>query len=75
MASLTLRQINKIPVAERILMAEKLWESIPEHSDELGLTSFQVRELDDRLDRLEKGRVRTASWPQVKAKMRTHGCP
>ncbi|MBN2188774.1 MAG: addiction module protein [Chitinispirillaceae bacterium] len=70
MASLTLRQINKIPVAERILMAERLWESIPEHSDKVGLTSFQVRELDDRLDRLEKGRLRTASWPQVKAKMR-----
>lgn len=70
MATLTSRQISKIPVAERILLAEKLWESIPEHSDQIGLTSFQMRELDNRLDSLEKGRVRTISWPQVKAKMR-----
>ena len=70
MASLTLRQISKIPVAERILLAEKLWESIPEHSDQIGLTSFQMRELDNRLDRLEKGGVRTVSWSQVKTKMR-----
>ena len=69
MASLTLRQINKIPVAERILLAEKLWESIPEHSDQIGLTPFQMRELDNRLDSLEKGRVRTVSWSQAKAKM------
>jgi putative addiction module component (TIGR02574 family) len=70
MASLTLRQINKIPVSERILLAEKLWESIPEHSDQIGLTTFQMRELDNRLDRLEKGRGRTVTWTQVKAKMR-----
>jgi putative addiction module component (TIGR02574 family) len=70
MTSLTLRQIKKIPVAERILLAEKLWESIPENSEQIGLTSFQMRELDNRLNCLEKGRVRTVSWPQVKAKMR-----
>jgi putative addiction module component (TIGR02574 family) len=69
MASLTLRQINKIPVAERILLAEKLWESIPENSDQIGLTSIQKHELDNRLDSLEKGRVRTVSWSQVKTKM------
>jgi putative addiction module component (TIGR02574 family) len=69
MAVLTSRQINKIPVAERILLAEKLWESIPAHSDQIGLSSSQVRELDKRLDCLEKDDVRTVSWPQVKAKM------
>jgi putative addiction module component (TIGR02574 family) len=70
MLTLSTRQINKIPIAQRIILAEKLWESIPEHSDRLDLSPSQKAELDARLDALEKGRENTTSWAQVKAKMR-----
>jgi hypothetical protein len=33
MPPITIRDIKKLSVAERILLAEKIWESIPEHSD------------------------------------------
>ena len=70
MPTLSLRQISKIPVAERILLAERLWESIPEHSDQLALSASQLHELDRRPDALESNSAKTTSWPQVKAKMR-----
>jgi putative addiction module component (TIGR02574 family) len=70
MPSITLRDIKKLSVAERIVLAEKIWESIPEHSDELDLTDSQKRELNRRLDTLQNKTAKLTTWPQVRAKLR-----
>jgi putative addiction module component (TIGR02574 family) len=70
MPSITMREINKLGVAQKILLAEKIWESIPENSDALALTSEQKKELDRRLALLENGRIKTTTWPRTLAKMR-----
>jgi putative addiction module component (TIGR02574 family) len=70
MPPITIRDIKKLSVAERILLAEKIWESIPEHSDELDLTGAQKRELNRRLDAIQNKTAKFTTWPQVRAKLR-----
>ena len=70
MPSITLRDIKKLSVAERIVLAEKIWESIPEHSDELDLTDDQKHELNRRLDSIQNKTAKFTTWPQVRVKLR-----
>jgi putative addiction module component (TIGR02574 family) len=64
--SITMKEISRLGVAQRILLAEKIWESIPDHSDDLELTASQKRELDRRLDSLESGKAKFITWEQIK---------
>jgi putative addiction module component (TIGR02574 family) len=64
------RQIKSLPVSERIFLAERLWQSIPENSEELALSTDQKKELIRRLDSLEKGHAKTTTWKNVRTKMR-----
>ena len=70
MPPITLQDIKKLSVAERIVLAGKIWESIPEHSDELDLTGAQKRELSRRLDAIQNKTAKFTTWPQVRAKLR-----
>jgi putative addiction module component (TIGR02574 family) len=69
MPSITLREIKKLSVAERIELAEKIWESIPEHSEELYLTDVQKNELNRRLDAIKNKTAKFTTWPLVRAKL------
>jgi putative addiction module component (TIGR02574 family) len=46
---------------------EKIWESIPEHSDELDLTDAQKHELNRRLDAIQNKTAKFTTWPHVRA--------
>jgi putative addiction module component (TIGR02574 family) len=49
MSTLNLSELLKLPVAERILLAQDLCDSIPADSEALQLTEEQVQEMDRRL--------------------------
>jgi len=68
--TISMKEISKLSVAQRIVLAEKIWDSIPENSEELFLTKAQNNELNKRLDALESGTAKTVSWNQVKNKLR-----
>jgi putative addiction module component (TIGR02574 family) len=72
MMMISMKEIEKLSVAERIVLAEKIWDSIPDESDELTVAASDKRELDKRLDRIEAGNGKTVSWSQVKSKLRMH---
>lgn len=59
---------SKLSVAERIQMAEDLWESIPESSD-IPLTDAQKAELDRRLEDLERYPDAGEPWGVVRARL------
>jgi putative addiction module component (TIGR02574 family) len=69
MLAISSRTINKLSVAERILLAEKIWESIPEDSQDIDLSSAQKKEIDRRLDSLSRGTARFTSWADVREKL------
>jgi len=69
MTATAIQEIKKMGVAERIMLAERIWDSIPRHSEELGLSLTQMRDLDKRIDDLEQGKCRTTTWDKVKRKL------
>lgn len=59
-----MKEILNLSVAERILMMEKIWDSI-EH-DSLTISDAQKHELDKRLDRFKQGKTKFYSWEDIK---------
>jgi putative addiction module component (TIGR02574 family) len=60
---------SKLSVAERIQLAEDLWDSIAAETGDLPLTEAQASELDRRLVELERDPEAGESWPVVRARI------
>ena len=59
---------SKLSVAERIQLAEELWDSIPESAD-IALSDAQKVELDRRLEDLEQDPNAGEPWEVVRARL------
>jgi putative addiction module component (TIGR02574 family) len=59
---------SKLSVAERIQLAEDLWDSIPESAD-IPLTDAQKAELDRRLEDLDQHPEAGEPWEVVRARL------
>ena len=59
---------SKLSVAERIQLAEDLWDSIPEAA-EIPLTEAQKAELDRRLEDLERDPDAGEPWEVVRGRL------
>lgn len=68
--AISMKDIQKLSVAERIILAEKIWDSIPENSEELTISAVDQKKLDSRINKLISGTVKTISWPDLKNKLR-----
>jgi putative addiction module component (TIGR02574 family) len=60
---------SKLSIAERIQLAEDLWDSIPPEGVEVPLTDAQRAELDRRLRDLEQDPDAGESWEIVRARL------
>lgn len=60
---------TKLSIAERIQLAEDLWDSIPPEGADLPLTEAQKAELDRRLEDLEHDPDSGESWEVVRARL------
>ena len=61
--------ISRLSVAERIQLAEDLWDSVAAETGELPLTEAQAAELDRRLADFERDPQAGASWQEVRARI------
>jgi putative addiction module component (TIGR02574 family) len=61
--------ISKLSVAERIQLAEDLWDSVAAETGELALTEAQTAELDRRLADLRRDPGAGGSWDAVRARV------
>lgn len=61
--------ISELTVAERIQLAEDLWDSILEQQEELPLSQAQQQELDRRLENYQKNPASGSSWEEVKKRL------
>jgi putative addiction module component (TIGR02574 family) len=59
-----IQEILELSVAERILMIEKIWDSIDRSNIPLPVTHEQ--ELDRRLNRYENGETTFVTWSDIK---------
>ena len=58
--------ISELSIAERIQLAEDLWDSILEQQEQLPLSPAQQQELDRRLENYKKNPTNGSSWEEVK---------
>lgn len=64
--------ISKLSVAERIQLAEDLWDGVAAEADSLPLTEAEAAELARRLADLERDPESGESWPAVRARIEQH---
>ena len=60
---------TKLSIAERIQLAEDLWDSIPPGGADVPLTEAQKAELDRRLEDLKHDPDAGESWEVVRARL------
>ncbi len=65
-----LRKLQALPVSEKLMLVEALWQSIGESSDEPEVTEAEKRELDSRWSRFERDPSRALTLEQFDALMK-----
>ncbi len=63
-----LADILSLSVAERIAMAEAIWDSIKK--EEVSLSDSQMEELDYRMALHDRGEISYVSWDDLKQELR-----
>lgn len=66
-----MEEILKMSVAERILLVEAIWATIPNEEDAAPLSDETKTLLDQRLASHEADPNRGAPWEEVKARIQT----
>jgi len=61
--------ISGLSVAERIQLAEDLWDSVAAETGDLPLAEAQAAELDRRLADIERDPDAGEGWPVVRARI------
>jgi putative addiction module component (TIGR02574 family) len=59
-------EISELSIAERIQLAEDLWDSILEQQEELPLSPAQQQELERRLENYQKNLQMVLVWKRFK---------
>lgn len=62
-----MQEILDMSVAERILMIEKIWDSIDHNA--IDTPGSHQLELDERLERYAKGETTFVTWESIKAEL------
>jgi putative addiction module component (TIGR02574 family) len=61
--------ITRLSPAERILLAEDLWDSLAAGQEPQALTPAQLEELERRLTAADRGEMTYSSWDEVKRRL------
>jgi putative addiction module component (TIGR02574 family) len=67
MNSNELRKLQALPVSEKLMLVELLWQSIGESTDEPEVSDAEKRELDSRWARFERDPSRAMTLDQFDA--------
>lgn len=70
MSTSSLSELLKLSEAERIQLAQDLWDSIPPASEALPLTEEQLRELERRLAEHRADPSSAIPWEEVRPRLR-----
>ena len=70
---MSISELLKLPVAERIRIVEALWESISAAPDTLELSDAERDELDRRWEAFQRDPSVGSPWSEVKARILRNG--
>lgn len=69
MSKISVAELLELSVAERIQLAEDIWDTIPKASEAPKLTDAQRAELDRRLEAHRKSPDAGSPWEDVKGRI------
>jgi putative addiction module component (TIGR02574 family) len=69
MPRLSIDDILQLSVAERVHLAEQIWDSIAAQPEMLAVTEAQRDELDRRLEVLARDPAGSVPWSEVRSKL------
>ena len=67
--AVSLDEILKLPLEERLALVTSIWDSIAEHPESFELTEADKRVLDKRLKDLDENPGSSSPWSEVKARI------
>jgi putative addiction module component (TIGR02574 family) len=67
----TLPEVKRLSKAEKLLLANELWDEIAEDGGELTLTRDQIAELDRRMEHHRVHPNEVTTWPEIKARLQS----
>lgn len=70
MSTTHLSELLKLSEAERIQLAQDLWDSIPASSDSLALTAEQIAEFETRLAEHDADPSTAIPWEEARSRLR-----
>ncbi len=70
MSNVNKLDIQELSQSERILLAEKLWDSVADNQDSLEITASQKKVLEERLEAYKRSPNEGSSWEEVKNEMK-----
>lgn len=70
MATIAFSELLALSEAERIQLAQDLWDSIPLDSEALALTPEQIREIDRRMEEHRADPSSAIPWAEARAQLR-----
>ena len=73
MGEMSISELLKLPVAERIKLVAAIWDSIAAAPDALDLTQAERDELDRRWNAYERDPSLGSPWAEVRARIQRNG--
>lgn len=73
MGEMSISDLLKLPVAERIRLVEAIWDSIAAAPEALHLTDADREELDRRWNAYERDPSVGSPWTEVRARIQRNG--
>ena len=67
--NISITDVFKLSVSERIQVVEDIWDSISRNPDAVTLTTDQKEELDSRLGGYRQNPAAGSAWSQIKKKI------
>lgn len=64
------QEINKLDLAEKLLLVEDIWDSIAQSNSELPMPEWQKLELDKRYKEYKAGKLNLQDWQSVHENIR-----
>jgi putative addiction module component (TIGR02574 family) len=64
------QEINKLNLAEKLLLIEDVWDSIAQSNSELPMPEWQKRKLDKRYKEYKAGEQKLHDWQSVHDEIR-----
>jgi putative addiction module component (TIGR02574 family) len=68
---MTTADIADLPVAEKLLLMERLWDALRVQADSSVVPAWHKDVLAERLRRLDTGTEPTSTWAEVKERIRS----